>query len=131
MDQDQKKKEYQALLTELYKENQGFLNKAVFGVSTLAIPFLFDVLSKKSEDFCSACLLIISLFGFCGVILLQVSSLRNARDGCDKSLEGKSKFQKQGEKLFNKARIQDKWRERVFAFSLILTASALVIKTLK
>lgn len=106
------------------------MNKAILGVSTLAIPFLFEVLSKKSDDFHSSCLLIISLFGFCGVILLQVSSLRNARDGCDKSLEKELNFTQEGEKLFNKARIQDKWRERLFAFSLILTASTLVIKTL-
>ena len=124
------KKEYQKLLIDLYKENQSFLNKAIFSVSILAIPFLFEVLSKKSDYLPASILLGISLFGFCGVIVLQISSLKIARDGCEKSLEDKQESQKDGEKLFDKARKRDIWKEWFFAFSLILTASALIIKTL-
>jgi len=125
-----KKQAHEELLKELYKENQSFLNKAIFTISTLAIPFLFEILSRRSEDFNSTCLMIISLFTFCGVILLQVSSLRNARDGCDLSLEGDDDKKSQGENLFELARVKDIWRECCFAIALILTASALVIKTL-
>jgi hypothetical protein len=115
-------KEYESLLKELYKENQAFLNKAIFTVSTLAIPFLFKTITDQSSI-----LLSISMIGFCGVILLQISSLRDARDGCDKSLLEDSR--QEGEELFIKARTKDIYRERLFAFSLILTAISLILKT--
>lgn len=121
-------KDYESLLKELYKENQAFLNKAIFGVSLLAFPFLFEVLSKKIDFINSSILLGISLIGFCIVIFLQISSLKNARDGCDQSIN--PKFRKDGEKLFELARKKDIWRERIFIFSLFLTSITLLLTKL-
>jgi|APGre2960657505_1045072.scaffolds.fasta_scaffold181530_1 hypothetical protein len=125
MSQEQKEKEYQTLLQDLYKENQNFLNKAIFGVSSLAIPFLFEVLSQKKDFINSSILLGISLIGFCLVIFMQISSLKNARDGCDKSIKIESR--EDGNKLFELARKKDIWRERIFIFSLFLTAFTLLL----
>ena len=111
---DKKRAEYNGLMMELYKENQSFLNKAIFGISTLAIPFLFNALSSNEHSFSVSLLLAFSLVLFLGVILLQILSLKSARDGCDKSMETTKSAVEVGEILFNKARTLDIWREWLF-----------------
>jgi hypothetical protein len=56
---------------------------------------------------------------------MQISSLKNARDGCDKSIKIESR--EDGNKLFELARKKDVWRERIFIFSLFLTAFTLLL----
>lgn len=111
---DKKREEYNELMMELYKENQSFLNKAIFGISTLAIPFLFNALSPNDHSFIVSLLLAFSLVLFLGVILFQILSLKSARDGCDKSMETEVTSVEDGETLFNKARTLDIWREWLF-----------------
>lgn len=111
---DNKHEGYNELMMELYKENQNFLNKAIFGISTLAIPFLFNTLSANEQSFTVSVLLVISLILFLGVIFFQILSLKSARDGCDKSLEITESSVEDGEVLFNKARALDVWREWLF-----------------
>lgn len=101
---DDSRKEYNQLMMELYKENQGFLNKAIFGISTLAIPFLFDALKDDKIGFIPGLILGGSLIGFFAVISLQILSLKKARDGCDKSLERQETAVEDGELYFNQAR---------------------------
>ena len=129
---DIRAEEYRKLLMELYRENQSFLNKAIFSVSTLAIPFLFNILSQESKKLCHLALLflIVALIGFCGTIVCQIYSLKIARDGCDKSLEENQESKKCGEQLFDKARNIDICREIIFVISLACIVIALVIKTL-
>jgi hypothetical protein len=122
---DDSRKEYNQLMMELYKENQGFLNKAIFGISTLAIPFLFEALKTNDVGFIPELILGGSLIGFFGVIALQIVSLKKARDGCDKSLEHNETAVEDGERLFNQARFYDIWRERIFILSLLLIVIAL------
>lgn len=125
------KEEYRTLLVELYKENQSFLNKAIFAVSTLAIPFLFKVLSEQiTLDLSTRILLLISLFGFFIVVCLQVASLKSARDGCDKSMEECECARRDGERLFNRARLLDIFREYFFGISLFLILIALILNIL-
>lgn len=114
------RKEYNKLMMELYKENQSFLNKAIFGVSTLTIPFLFNVLRTNEHSFIVSLLLAISLVFFVGVILFQIISLKLARDGCDKSIEKKETSVEDGESLFNKARTLDILREWFFIGGLFI-----------
>lgn len=122
---DDIRKEYNQLMMELYKENQGFLNKAIFGISTLAIPFLFDALKDDKIGFIPGLILGGSLIGFFAVISLQILSLKKARDGCDKSLERQETAIEDGELYFNQARSYDIWRERIFILSLLLIVIAL------
>ncbi len=122
---DDSRKEYNQLMMELYKENQGFLNKAIFGISTLAIPFLFEALKTNDVGFIPELILGGSLIGFFGVIAFQIVSLKKARDGCDKSLEHNETAVEDGERLFNQARLYDIWRERIFILSLLLIVIAL------
>lgn len=122
---DDSRKEYNQLMMELYKENQGFLNKAIFGISTLAIPFLFEALKTNDVGFIPELILGSSLIGFLGVIAFQIVSLKKARDGCDKSLEHNETAVEDGERLFNQARFYDIWRERIFILSLLLIVIAL------
>lgn len=124
-------KDYKKLLEELYKENQSFLNKAIFGVSTLAVPFLFQVLQDDKVFFWPKILLWLSLLGFFSVIILQTFSLKSARDGCDKSLENNHADAKTGERLFLRARLLDKWREGIFIFSLFLIVGAMIFNILQ
>lgn len=121
---------YKKILVELYKENQAFLNKAIFGVATLAMPLLFQVLHDEKVLFGPKVLLWLSLFGFFLVITFQIFSLKAARDGCDKSLEGNAADTECGEKLFNRARRLDKWRERFFVLSFFLIVLAMVFNIL-
>ena len=130
MKNKQTEQENQDLLKELYNKNQEWLNKAIFSVSTLAIPFLFEVLSKEKGLKPSFFLLFICLTGFVSVILLQLSSLRNARDGCDKLLSKDQREKKLGNKMCDLARKKDICRECIFAFSLILSVLALFINNL-
>ena len=44
--QAEDRKEYRKLVIELYKENQKFLNNLILGISSLAFPFLYNVLSN-------------------------------------------------------------------------------------
>lgn len=122
--------EYKKLLVELYKDNQAFLNKAIFSIATLAIPLLFQVLQEEKALFCLKVLLWLSLLEFFAVITLQILSLKAARDGCDKSLEGTSTETEVGERLFNKARTLDKWRDGVFVLSFLLIVVAMVFNIL-
>lgn len=128
---DDSRKEYNQLMMELYKENQSFLNKAIFGISTLAIPFLFEALKTNNVSFIPELFLGASLLGFFAVISFQILSLKTARDGCDKSLENKETAVEDGECLFNKARFYDIWRERIFIFSLALIVIGLFISIIQ
>ena len=123
--------EYDQLMMELYKENQSFLNKAIFGISTLSIPFLFDVLNSNNYSLIVSIMLTLSIWCFFGVIICQVFSLKFARDGCDKSMEQLETARENGEKLFNKARLLDIWREMFFIVAFLFITMAMSIKTIE
>jgi|GEM_PF-6441827 len=122
---EDKRAKYNELMLELYKENQSFLNKAIFGVSTLAIPFLFNALNEDNHSLLVSIILCLSLSGFFTVIMFQIKSLKAARNGCDESMQQNDSAVENGEVLFNKARLLDIWRERFFIGSLGLIVMAL------
>ena len=119
--QAEDRKEYRKLVIELYKENQKFLNNLILGISILAFPFLYNVLSNGELAKTTQWLLSIALFGFCFVILLQIIALKSAKQGCDKSLSKNEETKKQAIKLFERARELDKYRDCFFLASVILT----------
>lgn len=117
-----RKEEYRNLLIELYKENVKFLNKLILGISSLAFPFLFDVLSIDNLKLTSKIYLIIALFGFCFVIALQIISITTARDGCDNALSKDKVKQTDANTQFEKAKKFDECQIYFFVFSTFLTA---------
>jgi len=119
------KDEYRKLLIELYKENQSFLNKAVFAISSIAIPYLFQAVPKAQDAFSVSCLGF-SLIGFFAVISLQIWSLKCARNGCDNSLSYKESDKKKGQKLFFKAKKIDAWRDGLFLLALFSILVSLI-----
>lgn len=120
--------EYRKILIELYKENQNFLNKAIFSVSVLAIPLLFKSLSETAFSSCTKYIFTSSLVGFFIVIVLQILSLKSARDGCDEGLLQDE--HNKSNKLFDRARTLDKWREFFFILSLFLIVLAFIFNIL-
>jgi Na+/melibiose symporter-like transporter len=122
--------EYRNLVLELYKENQKFLNNLILGISSLAFPFLYNVLSNEKLEKTTQFLLIIALFGFCIVILFQIIAIKNAREGCDNSLSEDDEKKKRTTKLFEKAKKFDKYRDYCFLLSMFLTAIAITYKPL-
>lgn len=122
--QAKREDEYRALLIDLYKENQSFLNKAIFTISSLAIPILMKGSAEYDVTIFCKSFLTLSLIGFFTVIVLQIYSLKYARDGCDHSLSEENK--NEGFKLFKKARYLDIWRERAFLISFLFLAIALI-----
>ena len=121
MTQNEQEK-YKELLMELYKENQSFLNKAIFGFSTLAIPFLFNALITYKQEVFVTIFTAISIGSFLIVIILQVFSLKYARKGCDKSMDSND----DGEPLFKTARKIDVARELFFILGIIAIIIILV-----
>ncbi|WP_068084863.1 hypothetical protein [Polycladidibacter stylochi] len=115
---------YQELLIDLYKENQSFLNKALFSVSTLAIPLLFKAILDYSENIKAQCMMALSLIGFVIVVTLMIISVRFAKEGCDKAIGGDTVCAKNN---FDKARRTDKYAEIVFVISLFIILTAVVI----
>jgi len=117
-----RKEEYRKLLIELYKENVKLLDQLIFGISSLAFPFLFDVLSIDNLKLTSKIFLIIALFGFCFVIALQIISITTAREGCDNALSKDKVKQTFANTQFKKAKKFDKYQIYCFVFSTFLTA---------
>lgn len=124
--QAEDRKEYRKLVIELYKENQKFLNNLILGISILAFPFLYNILSNGELAKTTQWLLSIALFGFCFVILLQIIALKSAKQGCDDSLSEDKETKKQATKRFKRARELDKYRDRCFLFSVILTTTGIL-----
>lgn len=118
---------YKALLLELYRQNQDFLNKAILAISSLAIPFLFTGAANPDISFYSKIIFTTSLLGFFVVVFLQILSLKNARDGCDNALSSDQNIREKSHKQFKNARTLDIGRERVFLLSLFLLIPAFLI----
>ncbi len=117
--------EYKSLLLDSYKENQNFLNKLILSVSALAIPLLFEQIRASVNDIVSG-LLVCSLVGFIVVVLVQIYSLKIARDGCDKSLSSNSDDLHSGSGLLLRAKRIDLWRDRSFVAALVLIVLAVI-----
>ncbi len=126
-DKEQRQKEYRELLIELYKENQKFLSNLILGISSLAFPFLFDVLSTDKLTKISQFFLSIALYGFCFVIVLQIISVTTAREGCDNALSKDKGIVENANSLFKKAKKFDEYRNLFFVFSFFSTAVGLTL----
>lgn len=124
---ERRRASYNKLMMELYKENQSFLNKAIFGVSSLSIPLIFNALNTNNISIDVAVILGFSLSLLFLVITFQILSLRIAIDGCDKSMgEGKNAVG-EGALLFDRARMLNTCRDIFFLVALALMVVALFV----
>lgn len=74
---------YEKLLIELYKENQSFIDKGLFAVSSMAIPLLLNFSQQLTHKTGGIVFLISSLSSFILTIILQLIGCMVARKGCE------------------------------------------------
>ena len=108
--------EYRNLLLDMYKENQSFLNKAVFSVSTIAVPLLFQTSLQEKTNPELQQLLLFPISFFSIVIGLHVLGLQIAKVGCDIGMN--TEEHSRSDVLFNLARLLDILRDLTFFLAL-------------
>lgn len=123
LEKQEEHKEYRKLMTKLYTENEKLLNNFIFGISILAFPFLYNILSSGKAIETTQHLLSMALCGFCLVILLQIIALKSAVNGCHNALNEESE---QAIKLFEKASKFSWFRDCFFLVSVVFTTMGIL-----
>ena len=111
-------KEYRKSMADLYKENEKFLNNFILGISILAFPFLYNILSNGELVKTTQYLLSLALLNFSLVILFGIISINNTIHACHNALNEESE---QAIKLFEKASKFNWFRDYFFLISVVLT----------
>ena len=119
----EQKREYRALLLQLYIENEKFLSHLIVIISTLAIPFFYNILGS-SITAKRAFIIALSLLGFGITIILQVIATIVSIRACDNGLSDDKELQKVSVKLFRITRMLNEYRNYCFllAFGLSIFA---------
>ncbi len=110
-------------LNEYYKENVIFLNKAILGISSLALPLIFNAV-PEANGFCEKILLFSLAVGFILVIIFEIIASEYAKMGCDKALDNN----KEHKADFESADKFDWWKRFIFKLSLVLIAATFFLK---
>ena len=119
----EQKREYRALLLQLYIEDEKFLAYLITIISTLAIPFFYNILGS-SITVKRAFIIALSLLGFGITIILQVIATIVSIRACDNGLSDDKELQKVSVKLFRITRMLNEYRNYCFllAFGLSIFA---------
>lgn len=124
----EQKREYRALLLQLYIENEKFLSYLIVIISTLAIPFLYNIL-ESSITAKRAFIIALSLLGFGITIILQVIAAIVSIRACDNGLSDDKEVKKVSVKLFRITRMLNEYRNYCFllAFGLSIFAITFLV----
>lgn len=114
------KKEYNELLLKYYTENNSFIEKGIFTVSSGAITVLLGYSDKIQESI----LYQIAVWGFVLTLFLQLISARLSKMGCDKGLD--KKHPENGDKWFNLSEYLDNVFLLTFMISVALAGFSIL-----
>lgn len=127
-------------LNEHYKGNQAFIDKAIFTLSSAAIPALITFAEKLNfSNLFVSVFYIISVVLFILVIIFQIIACKIAKEGCDRGMEViddedeielKKKEEKRDSescKLFQMADFLDNCTIIFFIIAIVLTFSTVCI----
>lgn len=115
---------HEALLIELYKENQKFIDKAIFTVSSASVPLLANFYDKVG-DVWSGVFLLLSLLLFIATIITHLAAFIYAKRSCDLFLSDSSEKKNKAERKRKKSEKLDKIVLWIFVFALISVFSML------
>lgn len=117
-----KTEEYKKLLLELYKGNQGFIDKAIFTFASAAIPLLISFTDKIDLFYNQTYwLYFTSLALFVSVLFLQLIACIIAKQGCNCDLSYDNKEKEKASKLFDIADKIDYIIVFAFLLAIIMT----------
>lgn len=115
---------HEELLIELYKENQKFIDKAIFTIASASVPLLANF-CDKIDGYLSGFFLLVSLLLFIATILTHLVAFVFARRSCDLFLSmDKTKLNKADNKR-RKSEKLDRVVLWIFVFALISVFSML------
>ncbi len=121
--------EHEALLIELYKENQKFIDKAIFTVSSASVPLLANFY-EKVEGIWSAFFLLLSLLLFIATIVTHLAAFIYAKRSCDLFLSSNTEKKNKAETKRKKSVKLDKIVLWIFVCALISVFSMLTINSI-
>lgn len=115
---------HEALLIELYKENQKFIDKAIFTVSSASVPLLANFYDKV-DSVLSAVLLLLSLLLFIATIITHLAAFIYAKRSCDLFLSNRDDKKTKADQKRKRSEKLDKISFGIFVFALISVFSML------
>lgn len=121
---EESKNRHEDLLIELYKENQKFIDKAIFTVSSASVPLLANFY-EKVDGFWSGFFLLLSLLLFIATIVTHLAAFIYAKRSCDLFLSSNTEKKNKAETKRKKSEKLDKIVLWIFVFALISVFSML------
>ncbi|NCB49871.1 MAG: hypothetical protein EOM53_04260 [Alphaproteobacteria bacterium] len=119
------KNEYREILINLHLKNQEFVDKAIFSISSMAIPVLISLLDKLKSSIFVEFFFCATLISFIITVAMHLHACNLSKEACNLSLNEEKR--EKGNELFDKAEKEDKIKFIVFLISLILFVLTIVI----